>query len=83
VQTKTATLVINGTVSPVCILGVTANPAATALTLTTQQSAIDVGSVASQCNISSAGYDLTVDTANTSKLTDPNGNTPVGYTINC
>lgn len=81
-QTKSSNLAVSGLVPEVCTLAVTANPNATALTLTAQQTAVDVGSVSSQCNISSAGYNLDVATTNASKLTDTNGNTPVSYTIN-
>ena len=81
-QTKTSSLIVTGKISEVCTLDVTGDPAATTLDLTKQQSAVNVGSVASQCNISSNGYNLDVTTTNTSKLTDPNGNTPVDYTIN-
>ncbi len=75
-------LTITGEVPEVCNLEVTPTDSTTSLTLTEQLSGINVGTVASQCNISSSGYNLDVDTTNASKLTDPDGNTPVGYTIN-
>ena len=66
-QTKTSNLIVTGKISEVCTLAVTGAPAATTLDLTKQQSAVNVGSVASQCNVSSNGYNLDVTTANTSK----------------
>jgi hypothetical protein len=80
--TKTATLVIMGGVPGFCILGVTPTANATTLNLTTQQSGVKVGDISTQCNISSNGYSLSIDTLNASKLASPDGNTPVGYTIN-
>ena len=80
--TKTATLVILGGVPQFCILSVTPTANATTLDLTTQHSGVKVGDIFTQCNISSNGYSLSVDTLNASKLTSPDGNTPIGYTIN-
>lgn len=80
--TKTSTLLISGNIPQVCTLGVTATTAASTLDLRTQQSGVKVGDIAAQCNISSNGYSLSVNTLNASKLTSPDGNTPIGYTIN-
>jgi hypothetical protein len=80
--TKTATLIVSGTIAEVCTLTVNATVNATTLNLTTQQSGVKVGDISTQCNISSNGYSLSVATLNASKLASPDGNTPVGYTIN-
>ena len=79
---KTATLTVQGKILEVCALTITPTASSTALNLTTQQTGIIVGSVSSQCNISSNGYKFSVDTLNGSKLSSPDGNTPVGYQIN-
>jgi hypothetical protein len=80
--TKTATLIVSGTIAEVCTLTVNATVNATTLNLTTQQSGVKVGDISTQCNISSNGYSLSVATLNASELASPDGNTPVGYTIN-
>jgi hypothetical protein len=80
--TKTATLVIMGGVPAFCILSVTPTANATTLDLTTQHSGVKVGDIFTQCNISSNGYSLSVDTLNASNLTSTDGNTPIGYKIN-
>jgi hypothetical protein len=81
-QTKTSTLTVGGTIGAVCTLDVLLDPAAALVDLRTPKTGVFIGSVASQCNISSNGYNLDVTTTNASKLTDPNGNAPVSYTIN-
>lgn len=84
--TKTATLVIGGGVPQFCILSVTSTANSTTLDLTTQQSGVKVGDIFTQCNVSSNGYSLSVDTLNASKLmsSDPSfpPNASVGYKIN-
>jgi hypothetical protein len=84
--TKTATLVIGGGVPQFCILSVAPTANSTTLDLTTQQSGVKVGDIFTQCNISSNGYSLSVDTLNASTLisSDPSfvSNDSVGYQIN-
>jgi hypothetical protein len=75
-------LIIGGGVSQFCILSVTPTANATTLDLTTQQSGVKVGDITTQCNISSNGYSISVDTLNASKLTSTTGNTAVDYQIN-
>lgn len=79
--TKTATLVVSGTISEGCTLFVQSSGRAQNLNLTAPQNDVNVGNITTRCN-NFNGYSLSVDTANASQLKAAGGVPPVNYAIN-
>jgi hypothetical protein len=79
--TKTATLVVSGTISESCTLIVLANGNSQNLNLVTPQNDVNVANITTRCN-NFNGYSLSVETANASQLRSTGGVPPVDYAIN-
>ena len=78
--TKTATLTLQGTIAESCTLTVAGTSTTGNLPLTTPQSGLYIGNIATQCN-NFNGYSLSVDTANASQLKSSGSTPPVDYKI--
>jgi hypothetical protein len=79
--TRTATLVISGSIPENCTLIVEVTGNTGILNLTAPQNAVHVGNVITRCN-NFNGYSLSVGTANASQLKAAGGVPPVNYTMN-
>jgi hypothetical protein len=79
--TKTAVLVIGGTIPESCTLLVAATGNSQNINLTAPQNDVNVGNITTQCN-NFNGYSLSVDTANASQLRAASGVPPINYAIN-
>jgi hypothetical protein len=78
--TKTATLVVSGTIAESCTLAVGGNGNTGNLPLTAPINGLNVGTIITQCN-NFNGYSLSVDTLNASQLKSSGITPPVDYTM--